>query len=125
MAPIECIREICGSLPDVTETPHFGETMFKSRGRPFVSIGEKDGVTRVVVQLEPEHVEAVLASDAGASLYVRAKNCVALEITETTDWNKLRLLILESHDQATGMIGSPKKPAKARTKGKKAAKKRR
>src|SRR5262245_58341031 len=91
------MREICRVLPEVTEAPHFGDTMFKSRGRPFASFGEKEGVPRVVVQLEPTHVEAVLAADPHASRYVRAKDCVALEITDMTNWDEVRRLVLESH----------------------------
>ena len=124
MTPIERMRQVCRRLPEVTEAPHFGETMFKSRGRPFASFGEKDGVTRVVVQLAPAHVEAVLAADPRASRYPRARDCVALEITDATDWDEVLRLVLESHRlTAKEKKAAKKSPQTRKTANKKAAKK--
>jgi hypothetical protein len=41
---LKAMRGICLSLPETTEADHFGESMFRVRGRGFASCGEKDGV---------------------------------------------------------------------------------
>src|SRR5262245_49550702 len=60
---LRMMREICLSLPETSEGEHFGEASFRVGKRIFATCGEKDGVCRLVLQLEPEHARRLIASD--------------------------------------------------------------
>jgi hypothetical protein len=114
------MRAICKALPDVTEGAHFGDVMFKVRKKPFASAGA-DGI---VVALEPDHVDAMIASDPAVfSRYPRAKNALQIDTSKVTKWNVVTDLVHESYR----LVANPKAkqpPAKKPAAAKSTAKKR-
>jgi predicted DNA-binding protein (MmcQ/YjbR family) len=91
------MREFCLSLPDTAESEHFGEACFRVGKRLFASCGEKDGVCRLVFQLEPEHAHQLIAADHRFEPYTRQKHCVCMDAAGVKDWDKVRGLVLESY----------------------------
>jgi hypothetical protein len=91
------MRRICLSLPDTIEAEHFGEAYFRVGKRGFASCGEKDGVCRLVFQLEPAHARRLVASDSRFAPYARQKNCVWIDAGNVKDWVEVRALVLESY----------------------------
>jgi predicted DNA-binding protein (MmcQ/YjbR family) len=91
------MREICLSLPDAVEVEHFGEGCFRVGKRIFASCGEKHGVCRLVVQLEPAHARRLIASDRRFQPYARQANCVWSDAADVEDWSEVRALVLESY----------------------------
>src|SRR5262245_23046749 len=91
------MRAICLALPDTSESDHFGESYFRAGRRGFASCGEKDGVCRIVVQLEPAHAKRLLAADARFQPYSRAQAAVWIDVADVTDWDEIEALVLESH----------------------------
>ena len=92
------MREICWSLPGSVETEHFGESCFCVGKKIFASCGEKSGVVRIVVQLEPQHASRLVAGDPRFRPYGgRQKACVALDAAGVKDWDEVRALVLESY----------------------------
>jgi len=94
---LRLMREVCLLLPDTVEAEHFGEKCFRVRKRIFASCGEKDGVCRLVFQLEPEHARRCVASDPRFKPYARQKNCVWMDAAAVDDWDEVRALVLESY----------------------------
>ena len=91
------MREACLSLPDSVESEHFGEACFRVGRRIFASCGEKEGVYRLVFQLEPEHARRLVASDARFEPYARQSHCVRMDAAHVKDWNEVRAFVLESY----------------------------
>jgi predicted DNA-binding protein (MmcQ/YjbR family) len=91
------MREVCLSLPDSVESAHFGEACFRVGKRTFASCGEKEGVCRLVFQLEPEHARRLVASDARFEPYARQDDCVWMNAAQVKDWHEVRALALESY----------------------------
>ena len=115
------MRELCLSLPNTVETEHFGEAYFRVGKRGFASCGEKDGVCRLVFQLEPAHARRLLASDSRFAPYARQKNCVWIDAGYVKDWDEVRSLVLESYRLNEPSSRPPRKARK--TVRKKAARK--
>jgi predicted DNA-binding protein (MmcQ/YjbR family) len=93
---LRMMRELCLSLPDSVEAEHFSEACFRVGKWIFASCGEKDGVCRLVFQLEPEHARRLVASDPRFEPYARQKNCVWMNAADVEDWDEARALVLES-----------------------------
>ena len=94
---LRMMREVCLSLPDTAEATHFGEVCFRVGKRMFATCGEKKGICRIVVQLEPEHARRVVASHPRFEPYARQKNCVQIDVGKVEDWDEVRALVLESY----------------------------
>ena len=110
-ADFERMRAVCRALdPDFTEGPHYGSTVFKTRGKIFASFGDKNGI---VVQLEPKHAAKLLASDDRFEAYPRARHTVMFD-PASLKWTEIRALVAESF----GLV------PKTKTKTKKSTKKR-
>lgn len=116
---LRMMREICLSLPDTAEAKHFGEACFRVGKRMFATCGEKDGVCRLVFQLEPEHARRLVASDSRFGPYARQKNGVWIDAVDVKNWDEVRPLILESY-RLNGLGRRPLKKAR-KTTGKKTA----
>ncbi len=56
----ETVRELCLSMPEAVEKPHFDRTSFRVNKRIFVTLGPEDD--RCVVKLSVADREALLAS---------------------------------------------------------------
>jgi predicted DNA-binding protein (MmcQ/YjbR family) len=106
---LRMMRQVCLSLPDTVEAEHFGEVCFRVGKRIFASCGEKEGICRLVVQLEPDHVRRLVSSDPRFEPYARQKNCVRIDAAGIKDWDEVRPLVLESYR----LNKESKRPAKA------------
>ena len=115
------MRAICLSLPETVEAEHFGEACFRVGKRIFASCGEKDGVCRLVFQLEPEHASRLVATDARFQPYARQQHCVWMEAAGVEAWDELRSLVLES--ERLNAPGRPPKRASATVRKKRPEKK--
>jgi predicted DNA-binding protein (MmcQ/YjbR family) len=104
------MREVCLSLPGTVEAEHFGEVCFRVGKRIFASCGEKDGVCRLVFQLEAEHADRLVASDRRFEPYARQKHCVWMDADDVEDWEEVRALVLESY-----RLNAPGDPPPKRT----------
>jgi hypothetical protein len=91
------MREICLPLPDVSESEHFGEACFRVGRRIFATCGVKDGVCRVVVQLESHHARRLLAEDPRFQPYSRQKDGIWTDASDIEDWDEVSALVLESY----------------------------
>ena len=115
------LRAICSSLPSPAEGAHFGGIAFKSGGRMFATYRVVDDDCHVVFGLEPDHADALLATDERFTRYPRAAHTVVVQGSRITDFGELRALVVESYRLATaGAKRSTTKPrpkvrAKART----------
>lgn len=96
-AALRAMRSICRTLEDVSEADHFGEVCFRVGKRMFATCGEKDGVCRVVVQLEPAHARRLLATDRRFQPYPRQEHCVWIRAGDVANWDEVRPLVLESY----------------------------
>jgi len=114
VAAMKAMREMCRSLPDTSEVEHFGETCFCVGKRLFASCGEKKGVCRIVVQLEPEHAESLLAADPRFKPYARQRNIVWIDAATMKDFDEVRALVLESY-RINAAKPSPKERGSAST----------
>ncbi len=94
---LQMMREVCLSLPSTVEAEHFGEVCFRVNKRIFASCGEKEGVCRLIFQLEPEHARRIVASDPQFQPYPRQKNCVWVDAAVVDGWDEVRELVLESY----------------------------
>ena len=112
-----------GRIPDSAEAEHFGEACFRVNKRIFVTCGEKEGVCRLVFQLEPEHARQLVASDPRFkpyTRYTRQKNCVLIDAADVDERDELRALILESYrlsapaNQPARRVRKPRRSKKAR-----------
>jgi predicted DNA-binding protein (MmcQ/YjbR family) len=114
---LQKMREICLSLPDADEKTSWGEPHFRVGGKIFASCGEKDGICRIVVQLEPEHASAIVESDPRVQPYPRAKHCVSIDAADVSNWDEVRALVLESYELNAPKKSGPKRtPARSRKK---------
>jgi predicted DNA-binding protein (MmcQ/YjbR family) len=111
---LEKMRELCSSLPGTSERKHFDEAMFYAGKKGFASCGEKDGVCRFVFELEPEHTERLLRTDARFTRYPFAKQCLVLHAADAKSWSEVKGLVLESYELVTARARAPKAPAKKR-----------
>ena len=118
---LRMMREVCLSLPDTVEAEHFGEACFRVAKRIFASCGEKDGVCRLVFQLEPEHASRLIASDPRFEPYARQKNCVWIDAADVEDWDEVRALVLESY-RLNEPGNQPPRRARRRVRNKKSRK---
>ena len=91
------MREICLSLPDVGEAQHFGESCFYVGKRIFATCGDKAGVCRLVVQLEPQHASRLLDADPRFVRWGKQKDYVVLDAAKLNNWDELRALVFESY----------------------------
>lgn len=116
---LRMMREVCLSLPDTVEAEHFGEACFRVGKGMFATCGEKDGVCRLVFQLEPVHARRLVASDPRFEPYARQKDGVWIDAVNVKNWDEVRPLILESY-RLNGPGHRPLKKA-SKTTGKKTA----
>jgi predicted DNA-binding protein (MmcQ/YjbR family) len=117
---LRVMRSVCRALPDTAEKTHYGVSCFAAGGKMFASCGEKFGVGRIVVQLEPEHARRLLASNPRFEPYLRQKYCVSINVADIDDWDQIKSLVLESYrlnvpkssaDEATGKPARKVRPS--------------
>ena len=118
------VRDICLSLPDTTESTHFGEPAFYVRKKLFATCGEKDGPCRITFGLEPEHADALIESDPRYQYYGRtpgrgarrsAPTGVWIEAADVDNWEELRVLILEGYRLQAPRASSGRRGPRAKT----------
>ena len=63
MISVAAFRKLALSLPDAIEVPHFELTSFRSGGKIFATLSEKD--SRAMVKLTPEQQEMMTAAEPG------------------------------------------------------------
>jgi len=103
------MREICLALPNTREGDHFGDCAFYVGRKLFATCGDKHGRCQIVVGLELDHAEALVANDPRFTAYPRDKRAVVLDASQVKDWSEVRLLVEESYRLAT----ATKKPKRA------------
>jgi hypothetical protein len=89
------LRKICSSLPKVTEGAHFGAIAFNSHGAMFATYRASGGDAEIVVGLEPDHMDALLAVDPRFKRYSRAP-AVVIRGSDIDDWLQMTALLHES-----------------------------
>lgn len=91
------MREICLGMPDTDEKVSWGKPHFRVGGKIFASCGEEKGACRIVVQLEPDHADALVGGDARFERYPRAADCVMIDVARVKSWGEIRELVEESY----------------------------
>jgi len=94
---LRVMRRFCLALPGVVEEAHYGEACFAAGTKMFASCGEKNGVGRIVVQLEPDHARRLVAANPRFAHYVRQKYCVWIQVADVDDWDQIKQLVMESY----------------------------
>jgi predicted DNA-binding protein (MmcQ/YjbR family) len=89
------VRAICLGLPTTSEGLHFGDISFKA-GKKMFATCSADG-SELIVQLEPDHLDALVESDPRITRYPRAKNCAVVPLSAKSNWQQIRDLIEESY----------------------------
>jgi hypothetical protein len=107
------MRSLARSLAgELREGSHFGGIMFKTAaGKPFASWDDRGDDGEIVVQLEPDHVEALIEKDARLERYSRAKNCVLIRVS-VFDWSEIHPLVEESFHRVVSATDAKRKKAK-------------
>lgn len=98
------MRAICADLADVTEGAHFTSHSFLVGGKMFATCGP-DGI---VFQLEPDHTDALRATNPKFTAYPRLKTATMIRLADARDWDLLRDLIGESYRMR---VSPPRKKA--------------
>jgi predicted DNA-binding protein (MmcQ/YjbR family) len=91
------MREICAALPGTGEGSHFDSIAFKAGGRMFASYRDTGDDSEIVVQLEPDHADALVDSDDRFARYPRARNCIVFRSSAVKSWVQIRELVHESY----------------------------
>jgi hypothetical protein len=113
------MRAICADLGDVTEGSHFTSRAFSVGGKMFASCGPQG----IVFQLEPDHTDALRATNPKFTAYPRLAAATMIQLADATDWDLLRDLIGESYRLrvAPRKKKAVRKPAAARRAAKRKA----
>jgi predicted DNA-binding protein (MmcQ/YjbR family) len=109
-AALRKMRAICRSLPDTGQSEHFGQACFRVGRKIFASCGQKAGICRIVVQLEPEHARRLIKSRRGFDRYARQTDCVSIDVARLENLDEVQALVLESY--RLNACASRKRPAK-------------
>lgn len=109
--PLARVREICLALPRTSESPHFGDSVFRVGKKIFASCGRKQGPWEIVFQLEPAHAAELLASDPRVTPYKRDPRGLVMNVEGVNEWAPIAALLEESYN----LIAS-QKPSRPRTK---------
>jgi predicted DNA-binding protein (MmcQ/YjbR family) len=117
------MREICLGYPGAVEGEHFGETCFRVGKRMFATCGEKDGVCRIVFQLQRKHADQLVDDDFRFQPYARQPGCVWVDARDVDDWKEIGRLILESYQLNAPPRLAPGRASTAVRKKKKGTKK--
>ena len=118
MSALEKMRKVVAKLDEVSERPHFGDTMFYVGKKPFASAGPKG----IVVGLEPEHAATLVAKDSRYTYYSRAQHAVQFDAAAVPE-GEWAPLVLESYAMVAAAAAAASKKKNA-PKKKAAAKKR-
>ena len=105
MSVLTKLRAITSKLPDVTEGAHHGAIAFKARGALFASYRASDD--EIVIGLEPDHMDALVAADPRFKRYPRAP-AVVIRGSEVADWRHMSDLVHESYRLVASKKKSPK-----------------
>lgn len=93
MTPAEKLRELCLGLPDTSESSHFGSAAFKVGKKLFATCNGE----QIVLGLEPDHADALLANDPRWTRYARDPNAVVIRTADVTDWDEIADLLRASY----------------------------
>lgn len=93
MTPAEKLRELCLGLPDTSESSHFGSAAFKVGKKLFATCNGE----QIVLGLEPDHADALLANDPRWTRYARDPNAVVIRTADITDWDEIADLLRASY----------------------------
>lgn len=124
MPDVEWIRELCGSLDDVTENLQWGETLcFKLHGKLFALVDLSQGkLAPVILKSAPEKFsELVEIEGISPAPYVGRYKWIQLENSDVLPAADLEALIRESYDLVAKTL--PKKSAHKKKAPKKNAQK--
>jgi predicted DNA-binding protein (MmcQ/YjbR family) len=106
------LRKIVSSLPDVTEGAHAGAIAFKAGGAMFATYRATRDDAEIVFALEPDHMDALLATDPRFERYARAPALV-IRASSIDDWKLLADLLRESYELVAAKRKPKAKAAKA------------
>lgn len=123
MTPAEKLRAFCLGLPDTSESSHFGSAAFKVGKKLFATCNGE----QIVLGLEPDHADALIANDPRWTRYARDPNALVIRTADVTGWDEIADLLRESYDLATrkklARTTAAKKPKAVTKKPKAVAKK--
>jgi predicted DNA-binding protein (MmcQ/YjbR family) len=115
MTPAEKLREFCLGLPDTSESSHFGSAAFKVGKKLFATCNG----AQIVLGLEPDHADALIANDPRWTRYARDPNALVIKTADVTDWEEIADLLRASYDLALRKTRkratTPRKPGRATT----------
>jgi len=114
MTVAEKLRAFCLGLPDTSESSHFGSAAFKVGKKLFATCNGE----QIVLGLEPDHADALIANDPRWTRYARDPNAVVIHIADVTDWDEIADLLRASYDLASKPKAKANGKAKAKTKAK-------
>jgi predicted DNA-binding protein (MmcQ/YjbR family) len=112
MTPAEKLREFCLGLPDTSESSHFGSAAFKVGKKLFATCNGE----QIVLGLEPDHADALLANDPRWTRYARDPNAVVIRTADVTDWDEIADLLRASYALAQKPKAQPNQRPKAKPK---------
>ena len=93
------VRDICMSLPEVTEAVDgFGHTSFRVTDKPFVMMGEGEGVTSLNIKTLLETQDMLVQKEGySKSAYIGRHGWVSLQTDRELDWQEIRELMIEGY----------------------------
>ena len=96
--PLTKMREICLTLPDTKETPTWGTPHFRVGEKIFAGYGVEDGRAGIGFKLSMERQAQMLKDKRFTKApYVGHKGWVSMDLSNVSDWDEVRGLVLESY----------------------------
>ena len=95
---LESLRRICLELPETAETVTFGNPTFRAGKRTFAVLEWYHGELCIAVKSSLIEQEMLLQDPQFfRTPYVGHRGWVSLRVTEATDWNLVKDLVLDSY----------------------------
>ncbi|TDF96754.1 MmcQ/YjbR family DNA-binding protein [Paenibacillus piri] len=96
------VRQICAPLPEVVEKiDGFGHTTMRIADKPFVFMGEKDGVPTMSFKADPFMQELLLQQDDYFKTpYIGHHGWVSVASVAKMQWDEVEPLIAEAYRRA-------------------------
>ncbi|WP_284036509.1 MmcQ/YjbR family DNA-binding protein [Neobacillus sp. 114] len=96
------IREICKALPEVVEqVDGFGHTSFRVKDKPFVMLGENEGVVSISVKTLPTTQEFLLQQPGYSKTpHIGQHGWTSFQAKQDLNWEEIRGYIFEGYLRA-------------------------
>ena len=91
------VRDVSLSLPEATVRTHHDQRQFSEvRGRWFCILGDRGGASGIIVAVDPDERELLLATGHPFFAGHLNANRIGVIIDEQTDWTEIRELVTDS-----------------------------